>query len=67
VSDKLYSTAEVAELLGTSDGHIRMVIRRHPELAPRKIGRAWVWTEENINALREYLRGTGSLNEEELK
>lgn len=52
MSEKLYSTAEVAEMLGTSDAHIRMILSRHPELAPRKIGRAWVWTEKEIERLR---------------
>lgn len=50
-----YSTAEVAKILGISAPHLRVILQRKPELAPRKVGRAWVWTAEDVERVREYV------------
>lgn len=52
----MLSTAEVAQQLGVSTGHIRVILGRHPELAPKKVGRAWVWTRDDVQAVVNYIK-----------
>jgi predicted DNA-binding transcriptional regulator AlpA len=52
----MLSTAEVAQRLGVSTGHIWVILGRHPELAPRKIGRAWVWSASDVEAVDSYIK-----------
>lgn len=45
---KFYSTKQVAERLGVTEGAIKNVLRRKPHLKPPVVGKAYVWTEELI-------------------
>lgn len=57
---ELYSTERVAELLGTSQEYIRVVLQRHPELQPKaKIATVWVWTAEDIERFKNRERSKG--------
>lgn len=51
----MLSTKQVAEQIGVSPAHVRVVLGRHPELAPKKIGRSWVWSKRDVEKLRRYI------------
>lgn len=56
---KLYSTREAAVALGTTDGALRLLIMRGVITPKLKIGRAWVFTQEEIEELRTRPKNKG--------
>lgn len=59
----MLSTKEVSAYVGKSPAHIRMLLSRHPELAPKKVGRAWVWTEEEVERLKRFIKGSNEITD----
>ena len=49
--DKLYSTADVTELVGKAESTVRMLAAKHG--IGRKIARSWIFTREDIERLRQ--------------
>lgn len=49
---KLYSTREAAEALGITDSRLRQLIMRGEFTPKRRIGKAWVFDEVEIQELR---------------
>jgi len=56
---KLFSTREAAAALGTTDGALRLLIMRGIITPKLKIGRAWVFTQEEIEELRNRPKSKG--------
>ena len=54
----LYNTKQAAAKLGTSHNYLRVIIQRHPELAPAKLSDAWAWTDEDISRVQQYFERT---------
>jgi NADH/NAD ratio-sensing transcriptional regulator Rex len=56
MNDKItvYSSVEVAEMLGFAPSYIRVLLKRFPHLAPSKVGYTWVWTQSDIDRLKEW-------------
>jgi hypothetical protein len=50
----IYSSAEVANMLGLAPSYMRVILRRHPDLAPCKIGNSWVWKREDVDRIAEW-------------
>lgn len=51
--EDLYMTSEVAAMIGTSNSYIREILQTRIDLRPaRKVGRVWLWTQAEIDALR---------------
>ena len=50
----VYSSVEVAKMLGLAPSYIRVVLRRHPQLVPSKVGNSWVWTQEDVDRIKEW-------------
>lgn len=48
---KLYSTADVTELLDKAESTVRMLAAKHG--IGRKIARSWVFTDEDVELLRK--------------
>lgn len=55
----LYSTQEAAQLLGISDSRIRQMIMLGHFRPKLQIGRAWVFTKEEIEELRNRNKSKG--------
>lgn len=49
--DKLYSTADVTEIVNKAESTVRMLAAKHR--IGRKIARSWVFTDEDIQRLRQ--------------
>lgn len=57
--EKLYSTREAAQELGTTDGALRLLIMRGVITPKRRIGRAWVFDQAEIEELRTRPKNKG--------
>lgn len=56
---KLFSTSEAATMLGTTAGALRLLIMRGVITPKLKIGRAWVFTQADIEELRTRQKNKG--------
>lgn len=56
---KLYSTHEAAEALGVTDSALRNLIMRGKFTPQQRVGRAWVFTRQEIEELRNRTKGKG--------
>lgn len=50
----VYSSAEVAKMLGLAPAYMRVLLRRHPHLEPRKVGNMRVWVQEDVDRIKEW-------------
>ncbi len=58
--DELIGTADAAKQLEMRIEALRVIIRRHAELQPKlKIGNVWLWTPEEVDAVRNRNRKKG--------
>lgn len=50
----MYSTPEVARILGLAPVYMRVLLHRHPHLAPKKVANTWVWTQADIDRVKDW-------------
>lgn len=50
----VHSSAEVAKMLGLAPAYIRTLLRRQPHLEPRKVGNMRIWTQEDVDRIKEW-------------
>jgi hypothetical protein len=50
----VYSSVDVAKILGLAPAYIRTLLRRHPHLEPRKVGNMWIWAQEDVDRIRKW-------------
>lgn len=57
---RLISTADAAKEIGCTSGYLRVIIARHPQLQPKqRFADAWLWTPEEIEAVKNRNRQRG--------
>ncbi len=52
IKNRLYSTKQVAEMLGISDGRLRQLIISGQAEPDQKVGGVWLFTDDEIERLR---------------
>lgn len=67
MTDKRKTSSQAASILGISRPHLIVIISRHEHLRPRKkvqVGAisAFLWTDEEIESVRQYLQSIGSVS-----
>jgi len=63
------TSSEVAAMLGISRPHLIVIVNRHPELRPKKKVEvatlsAFLWTDDEIGAIRQYINRGKSVSTE---
>lgn len=59
MEDRLYTTQEVAQELGVSDGYIRKLIMQGKAQPKQQVGGTWLFTVEEIDRLRNRPKSKG--------
>lgn len=57
---KAMTTHQVEERLKMRDGELLRFLSAHAELSPPKFGNRYVWTQEHVRAVEEFIDGIKS-------
>jgi len=59
MEDRLYTTQEVAQELGVSDGYIRKLIMQGKAQPKQQVGGTWLFSQEEVDRLRNRPKSKG--------